>query len=282
VLQALQRTRCHGHFVPSSALTVEHRGDEDEKLRSPGSRPITFVRRRASPKVRPIRFVCRQRFQCSFGKRGSPASTEKKETALEAGQRPPQTQGASVLARNVGQPKRLQTVCLCYRSIGDRYLDYLQSLRLRDAMLLYGFVGPSGLPRANVIVARPEWHARGAEGHRWMAAESVSWAAGGSRAPGQPGDRGLAVGARGISGSPDASRSLATADVLLRGANEGDDDGPGLWRLSSEKGGCSFPRQQWCGKTTSRRCFMRRLVYQAWRYLLARRALERRTPCAFP
>jgi len=38
-------------------------------VRSPGSRPITLVLRRVSPKVRSIKLVCRQRFQCSFGKR---------------------------------------------------------------------------------------------------------------------------------------------------------------------------------------------------------------------
>ena len=39
------------------------------QVRSPGSWPITFVRHRVSPKVRPVRFVCRRRFQRSFGKR---------------------------------------------------------------------------------------------------------------------------------------------------------------------------------------------------------------------
>ncbi len=41
----------------------------DRQLCSPGRRPITFIRRRVSPKVRSIRLVCRKRLRCSFGNR---------------------------------------------------------------------------------------------------------------------------------------------------------------------------------------------------------------------
>lgn len=41
----------------------------DLQLTSPGSRPMTFVRRRVSPKLRSMKFECRIRRWCSVGKR---------------------------------------------------------------------------------------------------------------------------------------------------------------------------------------------------------------------
>ena len=39
------------------------------QLASPGSRPMTFTRRRVSPKVRSMKLECRIRLWCSTGKR---------------------------------------------------------------------------------------------------------------------------------------------------------------------------------------------------------------------
>jgi hypothetical protein len=57
------------HVAPSAALTIEHRDNEGDSDVLTGSRPISLMWRRVSPKVRSRRFVCRQRFQCSAGKR---------------------------------------------------------------------------------------------------------------------------------------------------------------------------------------------------------------------
>jgi hypothetical protein len=41
----------------------------DKQACSPGSRPITFTRRRVSPKVHSMKLECRSLVQCSRGKR---------------------------------------------------------------------------------------------------------------------------------------------------------------------------------------------------------------------
>ena len=47
--------------------STAHTSDTHE--RSPGSRPMTFTRRRVSPKVRSMKLECRMRRQCSAGNR---------------------------------------------------------------------------------------------------------------------------------------------------------------------------------------------------------------------
>ncbi len=63
------RLRGHGDAAPAAAGELEHGPDQAEGRRLAGERPITFVRRRTSTKVRSRRFVLRIRLRCSEGKR---------------------------------------------------------------------------------------------------------------------------------------------------------------------------------------------------------------------
>ena len=69
VLQQPEAVAGHGQAAPAAGGPVQHGPDQGQAAGLAGSRPMTLVRRRVSPKVRSMKLECRIRWWCSAGNR---------------------------------------------------------------------------------------------------------------------------------------------------------------------------------------------------------------------